>query len=263
MEPAGCALVVVLIALVVAAVIVAGAMKQSQYQAMESVARRWEGRALSTSWFADPASAIRIDGIGARIECRSSDQPWTRVRIYWSTPRRLRVVPEGFSSWLRRAFGGSDVSLGDPEFDAAFWVESSDPAWARAILDADIRRRLQDLTRTGTWLAPANVTLDVGPEGLMLRVSRVIVNRPNELENLIQGAAAVLRKIRGGAPTPGVKLAAVETQAGSACPVCGHRVEGDGRNCPKCGTPHHADCWKYSGGCAIYGCAARARTPAA
>lgn len=39
-----------------------------------------------------------------------------------------------------------------------------------------------------------------------------------------------------------------------ACPVCACPIEGDPVTCPRCATPHHADCWEYSGGCAIFGC---------
>lgn len=40
----------------------------------------------------------------------------------------------------------------------------------------------------------------------------------------------------------------------AACPVCACPIEADPVICPRCSTPHHADCWEYSGGCAIFGC---------
>ena len=39
-----------------------------------------------------------------------------------------------------------------------------------------------------------------------------------------------------------------------ACPVCGAPIEADLRQCAKCETPHHADCWSYAGRCAVYAC---------
>src|SRR5688572_24640795 len=48
--------------------------------------------------------------------------------------------------------------------------------------------------------------------------------------------------------------------ATSRCPVCANAIGGAARACTRCATPHHADCWEYSGGCAIYGCV---ETPAA
>jgi hypothetical protein len=48
------------------------------------------------------------------------------------------------------------------------------------------------------------------------------------------------------------------------CAVCSQSLESAGRAaaaagaaariCPRCEAPHHADCWDYNGGCAIFGC---------
>lgn len=42
------------------------------------------------------------------------------------------------------------------------------------------------------------------------------------------------------------------------CPVCGCGFEEKHKivTCEECLTPHHHDCWDYSGKCAIYGCSA-------
>ncbi len=41
------------------------------------------------------------------------------------------------------------------------------------------------------------------------------------------------------------------------CRVCGEGVSGASVVCARCGTPHHEDCWRYTGGCAIYACLGR------
>ena len=45
------------------------------------------------------------------------------------------------------------------------------------------------------------------------------------------------------------------------CVVCRTELPADPVHCPRCETPHHADCWEYTGGCAIYGCAANRAAP--
>ncbi len=40
------------------------------------------------------------------------------------------------------------------------------------------------------------------------------------------------------------------------CQVCGEPLVTGVVHCPRCATPHHADCWSYNGGCSIYGCLA-------
>jgi TM2 domain-containing membrane protein YozV len=42
------------------------------------------------------------------------------------------------------------------------------------------------------------------------------------------------------------------------CPYCRTEVgetEGERKDCPACGTPHHADCFAENGGCTVFGCA--------
>lgn len=41
------------------------------------------------------------------------------------------------------------------------------------------------------------------------------------------------------------------------CPYCRTEIgtgEGEGLDCPGCGTPHHADCFAENGGCTVFGC---------
>ena len=44
------------------------------------------------------------------------------------------------------------------------------------------------------------------------------------------------------------------------CPVCGEATGGGEAavRCDRCATPHHHACWRWSGGCAVYGCGTRA-----
>jgi TM2 domain-containing membrane protein YozV len=42
------------------------------------------------------------------------------------------------------------------------------------------------------------------------------------------------------------------------CPYCRTEVgeaEGERKDCPGCGTPHHTDCFAENGGCTVFGCA--------
>lgn len=46
--------------------------------------------------------------------------------------------------------------------------------------------------------------------------------------------------------------------AGGECRVCGTGLATQVVGCPRCETPHHADCWEYAGGCSTYACGMRA-----
>lgn len=39
-----------------------------------------------------------------------------------------------------------------------------------------------------------------------------------------------------------------------SCRVCGEGLEREIVYCANCSTPHHPDCWEYTGSCAVYAC---------
>jgi hypothetical protein len=45
------------------------------------------------------------------------------------------------------------------------------------------------------------------------------------------------------------------------CPVCGQVLGRPLTSCGTCHTPHHADCWSYNEGCAIYACGSKPAAP--
>jgi hypothetical protein len=46
----------------------------------------------------------------------------------------------------------------------------------------------------------------------------------------------------------------VESAVSARCPICGQALWGDPVYCQRCNTPHHVDCWRFAGQCAIYAC---------
>lgn len=48
----------------------------------------------------------------------------------------------------------------------------------------------------------------------------------------------------------------VEQSLVGNCPVCGDRLVKSIQTCPICKTQHHAQCWDYNEGCAVYACEA-------
>ena len=234
--------------------------RESLADLLSSVAGRWGGRVDRGAMLSSPRLQIRVDGVDGEVVLQgggNKNSSWTRVRFNWPSPNRLRVAPEGLSTVIRQTFGAADIRLGDLGFDDEFWIEASNPAWAKEVLNADLRRGLRNLRNQGSWFSPGHglVRLDVGSAGLALSVGRILDGRA-ALESFIELAVAALRAARGG--DSGVVLAAVEVKRGSDCPVCGNGVD-QGVACPACGTPHHEDCWKYLGACAIFACPGRSQ----
>jgi hypothetical protein len=227
---------------------------------LEALGERWHGRVIPATFLSQPRLEIRVDAIPGEVSFYTgskNQRAWTKVHFDWKSRQRLRITPEGFTSWMRSVFGGTDVTVGDPGFDATYWIESSDERWAQEVLTPNVRRAMLGLRGGGSWFGSTVVTVDLGPAGLVLKVDRLLVDDPAALERFVEMAILVLTEARGAGESAGIVVAAVEIKAGSECPVCGHAVTSDKRECPQCRTPHHGDCWTYSGGCAIFGCAGR------
>lgn len=53
--------------------------------------------------------------------------------------------------------------------------------------------------------------------------------------------------------SPGI-LASPELLGGGRCPVCSSSMVTRIVYCKKCRTPHHEECWDYTGQCSVFGC---------
>ena len=229
---------------------------------LSSLAGRWNAKIRAGGMFVGDRVDLEVDGVPGEVtfsESTDAVRGWTRVRFAGRFDRRLRVVPEGFENRFRRLLGSNDIEFDDPYFDDRFWVESTHPTWARQVLTRETRVNLVQLRWAPAGGAGDDVTLDVGPQGLDLRVDRVVVDNADTLGKFVDLAIAILQAIRQLAEPSGVVLDKVLSAPGSACPICGHAISDGPLPCPTCRTPHHRDCWKYFGGCAIFGCTSRAR----
>lgn len=225
---------------------------------LRSLSDQWDGQVSGGGFWSWPTLEIKVDGVAGKVAYRDGrgDSLWTKVGFNWPASHRLRVSPRDFAIWLRSLVRGSNLKVGDPEFESIFWVEAEDVPWAREVLSRRVQAGMLRLREDAPWSASKRVSLDIGPTGIVLKIGRLVVDNPRELEEFISLAILILRSTRNAVDIAGVVLSPVEIQGGSGCPVCGHIVE-KGRTCPACRTPHHEDCWKYSGGCAIFACAGR------
>jgi RING finger family protein len=235
--------------------------REDRTQILLSIADRWKAEVVRGDTFTRPRLLLTIEGVPGEVDflpAMGDNREWMRIHFNWTPKSRLRVSPEGVGSALASMFGSNEIQLEDSRFDPLFWIEASDRAWALHVLTPRVRQGLRHLCGEGRWFYSNDVRLDIGPSGLVLRIIRPSMSSDRaDLIRIIDLAILILTEARG---TPGVALAEVASIQGS-CPVCGHTVEG-GTPCPSCRTPHHDDCWKYSGGCAIFACGGRARKAA-
>lgn len=162
----------------------------------------------------------------------------------------LEISPAGLWHDVRDAFGFKDAQLDDPEFDAAFDIQSPAPEFAASILKPWLRKRLREVALFGDF------RWRLTRAGFLFRVDR----RPGtmiELERWMAVAYDLLDALPGADGKDRVTLgvARVSIDAESACGVCGGTLTvGALTRCAKCRVPHHADCWAFNGRCSIFAC---------
>ncbi len=107
----------------------------------------WDGRAVRVH---HPPFVVTID-VNAQLAGYASELE-TRLRAAFPNPRKLRfrMVRQAWKSRLAQRLGLHDVEVGDPAFDAAFWIRAHDAdAMRRVLSDAELRR---DLLAGPAWL---------------------------------------------------------------------------------------------------------------
>jgi hypothetical protein len=162
--------------------------------------------------------------------------------------RRLRLATEGWEP----VNAVPKFATGDSQFDLAYTIVTNDPAWAAKFLDDVTRDRIRriDGLHAGPFL------LDVRGDQLIVRANCPLADDYN-LDGLIEGCGALCARATGR-EEGGVEVGALTTAAKGDCPVCATPLESRKVvRCRGCRAPHHADCWAYNDGCAIFACGQR------
>ena len=163
-------------------------------------------------------------------------------------PRRLRIATEG---WEPES-AVPKFATGDSQFDMAYSIVTNDPAWAAKFLDDVTRDRIRriDALHSGPFL------LDLRGDQLVVRANCGLADDYN-LDAFIDGNTALAARATGREER-GVEVEAMKTAEKGDCPVCATALEERKQvKCRGCQTPHHADCWAYNDGCAVFACGQR------
>lgn len=132
-----------------------------------------------------------------------------------------------------------------------FRVAARDPKGAKRMLDEGLGQILWGLQER--YGAPVRVQL--APTRLTIEVERFL--RTPEAADLVLYLDRLLSLLSAECRVE-VLSVRFDPHAG-VCPVCGTALANP-VTCDSCRTPHHRECWDYSGRCAIFACGARKRT---
>jgi len=217
---------------------------------------------------------VQFTADGVRLMIRPGG--WTdHLRSTASAAASAAVLLLATTAWARSALETKDGRLAVPIVLAACWAGAtiySAAVFRRArratileytakslrATDIDpLGRRIREWPRSEVWGFEVHSVKDArgnhGPAVLQVRLSNggrpVLVGRrePQEFEWI----ASVLR--RGRPKAKEVEVVATSTPGGT-CQVCGTWMEERVVWCARCRTPHHRECWDYTGMCSTFGC---------
>lgn len=174
----------------------------------------------------------RLDFISDRTEIRFDLAGRGPQSLEVSTPSLLTQIAED-----------------DPD---AFRVRGSEALYRRIFANGELARMLRG------WDVPFEWALGSSTFTLLIHG---IPGDEEELWRWLKGAFRLLQAIPGfedDAPVPVPGVARFSPGAGE-CQVCGVSLgQGAVVRCRRCATPHHEDCWAYTGECSTFACKEKA-----
>jgi len=215
-------------------------------QLFERIAKQFGGKCERGGWFTAPSTSIRYGQTWAIVSQGKAAEPsWGPcfvVCVGWNNPQRCDVVsrPDIWPGIVLSA-----------DFEREFAVVAGDDA--RHILSDGVKWQIQRLASLGPDQR-LHVTIGNG---------RIVAKKPwrapttgDALLSFVQGTlelhdqlmlatATGIEFLNGNEAQPLVRI---------VCKVCGDEIREELVFCQRCKTPHHHDCWQYTGVCSVFGC---------
>lgn len=228
-------------------------------QAFAWVARRFGGQVSLGGWFHQPQWRLHYGETFVRLTTYTVGNGRRSTRIveliaqFPDAPCRLEVFPRSADTSLLAIPTDLPSSLcGGGEFASAWTILTNDEVEAQRLLSQQVRYHLHQLRRTPEW---SDVGLSIRSGWLIVR-RKWTSTRPADLESFAELALGLVDQLQL-TRTTGIDFVGdnqVKVMDDARCLVCGEGLVIDLVYCRRCKTPHHRDCWDYSGGCSTYGC---------
>lgn len=242
------ALIVVIIVLVVRH---QSRQRRRREEALAVVARRLGGSLVSGSFWQQPGITFEYKSYAASIEYYSTGgkHPALYTRLFFhfqrTPPLSVRIYPERLFSRIGKFLGGQDIQLGDEQFDDKFMIKGSDQPRVKDFLSPDVRQAVFEL-RALTM----NDHIEISTESTALRIQKLSwLHAPDLLISLVTLGQRVFDGYLAAASGAAVPPAEARTEV--YCAVCHDVITGSMHTCPRCGSPHHPECYELNDGCGI------------
>jgi len=229
------------------------ARKRQKRQAMlATVANQLGGSVIPGSFFKQPRLQFEYQGYPVSLEFYSTGgrNPTYYTLIVATFPSRppfeLHIYPERFFSRLGKMLGGQDIQIGDQVFDEKFMIKGSSQEKVAGMLEqAGLRDAVFEL-RAMTM----NDHIDIQTTKYGLRVKKLSwLDAPDLLLTFAKLGTQVISGFLAAAGMSIVEEPVADENQNRVCAVCGDQIEGPSVACPRCGAPHHPECYELNDGC--------------
>lgn len=257
-----CAVVFVLILFVAALLLVLAMRRASRsrqaYLDYRRVAIAYHGTVRRTGWFGLPDT--RFFHGSAQVKLRAfktggaHGRPLTQVVVDWpEADISCDIVTPRNASRPHFAERLIEVATSDRDFDSQFNVRINKAGETRTLLNDAVRLQLYKLQHAG------------GSTSLRVRLSNgsftsqkmKVLRQYEDIMDFVQESLELYEQLLL-TRARGIEFVAGDEQAQLLeeveCRICGELIEDDLVFCRRCKTPHHRECWYYTGVCSLFGC---------
>lgn len=173
------------------------------------------------------------------------------IDLKGKSPGMLKIAPPGWASRIARMFGPQDLLIGDRDFDQHFVIMANPESLATRVFSPERRARLiASVRRLGRTWAPF---IDLTKDSLSVGVVHEMLSM-TEYRELERTALEFLEAILETEAVAGIKWIDATPETAGNCEVCGTELKDRVVHCSRCKTPHHEECWQYTGECSTYAC---------
>ncbi|MGE0755860.1 MAG: RING finger protein [Pirellulaceae bacterium] len=198
------------------------------------------GETTATVCSCRPRGSFRSRGIEVRVAW-----PHVHLRCEILAKTRRLVTTDLQYSWPR-------VPLADPAFTDKFLVSGFTERDVLQLLTSGVRWNLDCLR-------------SLGPDRrlyVLIREGHIVVRKfwkripPDQAAQLVQGALELYDQcmLAKAAGIEFLNTDILQPLDQVVCKICGDTIEHEMVYCRRCKTPHHEECWNYTGVCSVFGC---------
>lgn len=223
--------------------------------ALQRVARRYRAHILPRGWF--QPEGLQFDYTDTSVTILVGRHRryggYTEARFHWPN-RRLHMVIAPVSRPLRRSAVRRLARLDSPS-DTFFWryrVYVNEAAIGKRMLSDAVKWYIEQLRQI---LAQQDVELSWHEGQIVVRKFAQVREAP-QWEQFI---ALALRIYDQSMLMIAEGIEFVEDNEAKllddvSCQICGDHITTDMVFCRRCKTPHHRECWEYTGHCSVFAC---------